>query len=307
MACSFFKLNTFILLNVLIVIAIFVIHSSISNHTLEFWSRSANKTSDDNLTPRRSFVNSTEAAWTVLGGFKGTSFDDIGYLRKFTENNNLTNKIILRVGNFNFNHLSWKDGSEHLEKINCPVTNCHFTSNRSHYRVADALVISEFNEKELKFFTPKPSNQVWIAQHQESPPHNRLNPKLLNGLVNWTATYRLDSTISLPYGSWLALDEESTVSGSVRNYAQGRTKKVAMFVSNCNDRNGRLKYAKELNKYIQVHIYGKCSDRKCPEKKSLNRTICFEMLAKDYKFYLSFENSNCLGYITEKLHFNALR
>lgn len=307
MTCSSFTLNTFILLNVLIVIPILVFRSSISNHTLEFWSRSANKKSDNNLTSRRTFVNFTAAAWTVLGGFKGTSYDDIGYLRKFTENKNLTNKIILRVGNFNFDHLSWKDGSEHLEKINCPVTNCHFTSNRSYSRVADALVISEFYQKELKFFTPKPSHQVWVAQHLESPHRNRLNPKLLNGLVNWTATYRLDSTISLPYGSWFALDENSTVNGSVRNYAQGRTKKVAMFVSNCNDRNGRLKYARELNKYIDVHIYGRCSDRKCPEKESLDRKVCFEKLAKDYKFYLSFENSNCRGYITEKLHFNALR
>ena len=33
--------------------------------------------------------------------------------------------------------------------------------------------------------------------------------------------------------------------------------------------------------------------------------ICMEMLARDYKFVLAFENSNCVDYITEKF-FNAL-
>jgi glycoprotein 3-alpha-L-fucosyltransferase len=31
------------------------------------------------------------------------------------------------------------------------------------------------------------------------------------------------------------------------------------------------------------------------------------MLARDYRFYLSFENSNCRNYVTEKLFTNALK
>lgn len=34
--------------------------------------------------------------------------------------------------------------------------------------------------------------------------------------------------------------------------------------------------------------------------------MCFEMLNRDYKFYLAFENSNCRSYITEKLYVNGL-
>lgn len=37
-----------------------------------------------------------------------------------------------------------------------------------------------------------------------------------------------------------------------RNFALNKTKKVAWFVSNCGARNGRLQYAHELQKYIQV-------------------------------------------------------
>jgi hypothetical protein len=39
-----------------------------------------------------------------------------------------------------------------------------------------------------------------------------------------------------------------------KNYASNKTKAVAWFVSNCGARNGRLNYAKELQKYIQASI-----------------------------------------------------
>ena len=42
-----------------------------------------------------------------------------------------------------------------------------------------------------------------------------------------------------------------------RNYALGKTKKVAWFVSNCGARNKRLEYARELSKHIEVDIYGR--------------------------------------------------
>ena len=33
---------------------------------------------------------------------------------------------------------------------------------------------------------------------------------------------------------------------------------------------------------------------------------CFNVLDTDYKFYLAFENSNCIDYITEKFYVNGL-
>lgn len=88
-----------------------------------------------------------------------------------------------------------------------------------------------------------------------------------------------------------------------RNYAANKTKKVAWFVSNCGARNTRLAYARELGKYIQVDIYGSCGPLKCPRSE---KGKCFEILDRDYKFYLAFENSNCRDYITEKLYVNGL-
>jgi hypothetical protein len=72
-------------------------------------------------------------------------------------------------------------------------------------------------------------------------------------------------------------------------------------VSNCNERNNRQQYARELSKHISVDIYGKCGTLKCS-----STNACRALINKDYKFYLAFENSNCKDYITEKIFVNAL-
>jgi len=55
---------------------------------------------------------------------------------------------------------------------------------------------------------------------------------------------------------------------------------------------------------VQVDIYGKCGQLSCPRSDDQR---CLELLERDYKFYLSFENSNCDEYITEKFWHIALR
>ena len=68
-------------------------------------------------------------------------------------------------------------------------------------------------------------------------------------------------------------------------------------------RNGRLNYAKQLGKFINVDIYGACGAHRCPRTSAAK---CFNLLNQDYKFYLAFENSNCKDYITEKFFVNGL-
>ena len=60
---------------------------------------------------------------------------------------------------------------------------------------------------------------------------------------------------------------------------------------------------KQMKKLVDVDVYGKCGKLKCSRD---NETACYLNLEKMYKFYLSFENSVCADYVTEKF-FNILR
>jgi glycoprotein 3-alpha-L-fucosyltransferase len=214
-------------------------------------------------------------------------------------------KIILRVGNFNFD--GWLDGQEQFVRDRCPIVDCSLTKDVKKAPTADALLISEFSHRSRSTYLPKPRHQIWIAQHWESPMHDRIDTAAVSGLINWTASYRRESTIAFSYGRYYQTVVNGTrpPSNETINYATGKTKKVAWFVSNCHAANSRQRYAVELSKFIQVDIFGKCTRRhlSCPRTKE---KFCFEKLEREYKFYLAFENSNCNDYITEKLSYNGL-
>ncbi|KII68370.1 Alpha-(1,3)-fucosyltransferase 6 [Thelohanellus kitauei] len=71
-------------------------------------------------------------------------------------------------------------------------------------------------------------------------------------------------------------------------------------ISNCDSRNTiRLKYIKDVNKYFPVVGYGRCFNRMIGKSAQLE-------WCKTYKFYISFENSICEDYITEK-YSNAIK
>ena len=53
------------------------------------------------------------------------------------------------------------------------------------------------------------------------------------------------------------------------------------------------------SRYLGVDVYGKCGDPGMTCDRS-NDDKCLQMLSTSYKFYLSFENSLCEDYITEK-------
>ena len=141
--------------------------------------------------------------------------------------------------------------------------------------------------------------QVWILYLLECPYHTQ--HMKYNDVFNWTATYRRDSDVVAPYERWVGDGRPRAT--PTRNYAANKTRQVAWFVSNCGARNGRLQYARELQKHISVDIFGACGTKRCPRS---NQDKCFEMLDNDYKFYLAFENSNCKDYITEKFFVNGL-
>ena len=149
----------------------------------------------------------------------------------------------------------------------------------------------------------------------ESPTLDYVNyDNRLKGFFNWTMTYRLDSDIPKPYGfladknssgnhfnltllkdrEWRKQSPADLIYPEEIRKRANRKKLVAWVVSHCRTKSNREGYVREMQKYIQVDIYGKCgTPAKCK-----NRS-CDDLL-EDYKFYLSFENSICKDYVTEK-------
>ncbi|XP_049886145.1 glycoprotein 3-alpha-L-fucosyltransferase A [Pectinophora gossypiella] len=182
----------------------------------------------------------------------------------------------------------------------CPVDRCTLTADSRDAGIADAIL---FKDNHTPFNVRRPPNQIWILYYLECPYHTAsLRPTSLD-VFNWTATYRRDSDIVAPYERWVYHDPKVTEKELDRNYAANKTKKVAWFVSNCHARNRRLQYARALSKFIPVDIYGACGSLHCPRADP----NCLEMLDRDYKFYLAFENSNCRDYVTEKFFVNGLQ
>ncbi|XP_026497268.1 glycoprotein 3-alpha-L-fucosyltransferase A [Vanessa tameamea] len=182
----------------------------------------------------------------------------------------------------------------------CPVDRCTLTADSREAATADAIL---YKDHHTPFNVKRPINQIWILYYLECPYHTAsLRPTSLD-VFNWTATYRRDSDIVAPYERWVYHDALNTEKDLERNYAANKTKKVAWFVSNCHARNRRLQYARQLSKFIPVDIYGACGSHHCPRADP----NCLEMLDKEYKFYLAFENSNCRDYVTEKFFVNGLQ
>ncbi|EDS38396.1 glycoprotein 3-alpha-L-fucosyltransferase A [Culex quinquefasciatus] len=191
-----------------------------------------------------------------------------------------------------------KAGRDVFLTSKCPVTTCSITSAREKAVSADLIL---YKDHYIPPAVPRSAHQIFMMYFLECPFHTQ-HVKFPDAF-NWTATYRKDSDVVAPYEKWEYFDPRIRQIEQDRNYALNKTRKVAWFVSNCGARNGRLQYAHELQKHIQVDIYGACGTYKCSRTTAEK---CFEILDRDYKFYLAFENSNCKDYITEKFFVNAL-
>ena len=82
---------------------------------------------------------------------------------------------------------------------------------------------------------------------------------------------------------------------------QNNSEIVAMFTMHCTLPT-EYKYIHELNKHVPKHLYGPCRHTACG-----TRLQCLDMLRTKYKFYLSFEESNCHQYITDRFWHVALQ
>lgn len=189
----------------------------------------------------------------------------------------------------------------------CPYINCRVTTDRHSNWLGkfDAIIFNMAVIHQTDKLPPtntRESHQKYIFFTQESPFYHKENFKTdYIKYFNWTMSYLPESNIPYPYGRI----EPQQVVISKSHTRKNKAKLVAWFVSHCNTtQSQREKYVKELQKYISIDIFGLCGPLKCSwdEHTGISHPECYEMLENDYKFYLSFENSLCSDYVTEKFY-----
>lgn len=143
--------------------------------------------------------------------------------------------------------------------------------------------------------------QIWTFFAVESPINWRTatfqEPKWRSAF-NWTMTYRRDSDFYFGYGD-VVKAPSPIPRKDLSAVAAGKTKLVAWFVSNCHTLGKREDFVEALKEFIPVDVYGGCGPLRCDRS---GEKECLAMLSRDYHFYLSFENSLCNDYITEKVY-----
>ena len=215
--------------------------------------------------------------------------------------------LVLVYTNF-FKRGEWVSDHDHCGLENkflvsakkCLSGDFELTYDKQRFNESDLVIFHARNMPNVKhlrtLLATRPTSQRWVYALWESP-NATPNPAPLNGLFNSTWTYRTDSEFWSPYGSYEELSKDEKMQKTRnKDYTQGKSELVAWLVGNCRAQ-PRMAFVHELNKYVKVDVFGRCSrlfgeKRRCPAPSS----ICL----KKFKFYLSFENSLCEDYITEK-------
>jgi len=192
-------------------------------------------------------------------------------------------------------------------KYKCPYNACHTSKDRTQNLSSfDAIVFHGRNLDKDDLPPKRYPHQFYIFIIQESAayPGNTHFPDW-DGYFNLTMTFRTDSDIFMPYGQVSKRDktpENNPVSW------KSKTKLAAWFVSHCVTLSKREQLVQKLMEHLppnSVDIYGLCGPEKCP-KQNETKEMCWQKVEKNYKFYLSLENSLCKDYVTEKM-FEALK
>ena len=188
----------------------------------------------------------------------------------------------------------WGLGNKPFE--GCEYQNCLLTNDRADYNISDAVL---FYVRHAKGF---PSYrfpwQKWILRTDESPA-NEKDYTQYNGMFNATWTYHSKSDIysHTYYQKFTKLsDEEKHIQQSAQKGPMSLEGKrgIAWIVGRCYANSQRERLVRALQKHMTIDIYGRCGPLYCGQN-------CDEIISSRYKFYLSFENSLCQEYVTEKL------
>ena len=193
-------------------------------------------------------------------------------------------------------------------------SNCIYTHDRRLYPWADVVLVHHWvfktDTSHLKKLRAKNKMVPWIWYELESPVNTFGLSDIPDDMFQLTSTYQNDSDIWQPYCMIVPRQDNNRTSAATpktltndANYAAGKTKMALIFMTHCVGY--RQKLVNKFKQYISVDFVGPCSNEnvvECPR----HSDECVEK-QKQYKFFLSWENSYCDGYITEKFFERSLQ
>lgn len=242
---------------------------------------------------------------------------DVKTIELLTEKFNLKDWLFSKLGRHPFRE--------------CEEKRCRLVKKNSFWQIAsresDLVLVHGPNLRFLRTQN-RPANQLWAYLSMETPHLSYCSSYYsisdLDHVFNFTITYKSDSTIVSDYktfDSWPHLplyfqymqqfrivfkrfqhdDPKQKILNEIR--AKKRTSTFTFWmVSNCLTTSNREKFVSEMLSHLNIDIYGKCNQN-FPAKFSKFSDVYISPQAnelKHYKFYLSFENSYCQDYVTEK-------
>lgn len=176
---------------------------------------------------------------------------------------------------------------------NCPLASkCEVTHDRSMLDSSDMVYVHVVDRFTPRLPRNKPQIQQWVFGVYESPIHSR-NLIKFNNYFNLTSTYYVNSDFAHFYQSSFYDKFEWRVNESfeMADFSAGKTDLAFGIISNCDTYSQREDVIKELRVHMKLSIYGECGESKCEND-------CKSHLSRTYKFYLAFENSSKLFFIT---------
>lgn len=207
---------------------------------------------------------------------------------------------------------------------NCTFQNCYVTDRPSYFRDIlqfDAIlfnILGMFMNIEIPF--KRSVTQNYILGSIEPAGLHKV-PQKFNMFFNLTWTYRLDSDAVFPYivvkndrdeiigpkkdMHWIDIKDMNATSEYVKKKLHKKRLAAVWYVSNC-EASERLEFVGELQRELahydhRVDVFGNCGDRFCPTENLDSFDECYAQVESTYYFYLAFENSFCVDYVTEKI------
>lgn len=174
---------------------------------------------------------------------------------------------------------------------------CQLTTDRKRFSQAAAVVFHVPSLQNLP--TTKPPGQLWVAWSLECEAnYAQLRDPAYMRQFDLTMTYRLDSDLPIAYTTYYGTVDN--LARALRTPAKPKTpgNLATLFISSGMNRSGRIEYAAELMRRLDVHAYGKVLRNRCiPDDQW--RPSKLDIIA-NYQFDLGFENAIAEDYVSEK-------